>query len=124
MGTTCVAAVLHGKTAYIANVGNSRAYLIRAGQVKQLSQDHSWVAEQLQFGLLTEAQTRSHAQRHILTRCLGTQPDVAIDIFKEMLLSLPHNSNNKQEEGRIVQFCPSYCFYALDSRITASKGHR
>ncbi|TMC90886.1 MAG: serine/threonine-protein phosphatase [Chloroflexi bacterium] len=51
MGTTCVAAVLRGNMAYIANVGDSRAYLVRDGQVKQVSQDHSWVAEQVRAGL-------------------------------------------------------------------------
>ncbi len=81
MGTTCVAAVLRGKIAYIANVGDSRAYLIRAGQAIQISQDHSWVAEQVRAGLLTEDQARSHAQRNVITRCLGTQPDVEIDVF-------------------------------------------
>src|SRR5690242_15724106 len=81
MGTTCVAAVLRGKIAYIANVGDSRAYLIRAGQAVQISQDHSWVAEQVRAGLLTEDQARSHAQRNVITRCLGTQPDVEIDVF-------------------------------------------
>src|SRR5215469_14697741 len=64
MGTTCVAAVLRGNVAYIANVGDSRAYLLRGSQVKQISQDHSWVAEQVRAGLLTEEQARTHAQRN------------------------------------------------------------
>lgn len=81
MGTTCVAAVLRGNMAYIANVGDSRAYLVRGSQVKQISQDHSWVGEQVRAGLLTEEQARTHAQRNVITRSLGTQPDVEIDIF-------------------------------------------
>ncbi|MFL5653439.1 MAG: Stp1/IreP family PP2C-type Ser/Thr phosphatase, partial [Ktedonobacteraceae bacterium] len=85
MGTTCVAAVLRGNMAYIANVGDSRAYIVRAGQVKQVSQDHSWVAEQVRAGLLTEDQARTHAQRNVITRCLGTQADVEIDVFPELL---------------------------------------
>ncbi len=85
MGTTCVSAVLRGNMAYIANVGDSRAYLVRNGQVKQVSQDHSWVAEQVRAGLLTEEQARTHAQRNVITRCLGTQPDVDIDVFPEPL---------------------------------------
>ncbi|MEO8953880.1 MAG: Stp1/IreP family PP2C-type Ser/Thr phosphatase, partial [Ktedonobacteraceae bacterium] len=85
MGTTCVSAVLRGNMAYIANVGDSRAYLVRNGEVKQVSQDHSWVAEQVRAGLLTEDQARTHAQRNVITRCLGTQPDVDIDVFPELL---------------------------------------
>ncbi|HYL43369.1 MAG TPA: Stp1/IreP family PP2C-type Ser/Thr phosphatase [Ktedonobacteraceae bacterium] len=85
MGTTCVAAVLRGNMAYIANVGDSRAYLVRKGQVKQVSQDHSWVAEQVRAGLLTEDQARTHAQRNVITRSLGTQADVEIDVFHEQL---------------------------------------
>ncbi len=85
MGTTCIAAVLRGNMAYIANVGDSRAYLVRGGQVRQVSQDHSWVAEQVRAGLLTEEQARTHAQRNVITRCLGTQADVDIDVFPEPL---------------------------------------
>jgi serine/threonine protein phosphatase PrpC len=85
MGTTCVAAVLRGSTAYIANIGDSRAYLIRAGQVRQVSQDHSWVEEQVRAGLLTRDQARSHAQRNVITRSLGTQSDVDVDIFTEQV---------------------------------------
>ncbi len=85
MGTTCVAAVLRGNVAYIANVGDSRAYLIRHGHGKQVSQDHSWVAEQVRAGLLTEDQARSHAQRNVITRCLGTQSEVEVDVFTEQL---------------------------------------
>lgn len=85
MGTTCVAAVLRGGVAYIANVGDSRAYLVRHNQSKQISQDHSWVEEQVRAGLLTKDQARSHAQRNVITRCLGTQPEVEVDIFTEVL---------------------------------------
>jgi serine/threonine protein phosphatase PrpC len=87
MGTTCVSAVLRGNMAYIANVGDSRAYVIRQGQVKQVSQDHSWVEEQVRAGLLTRDQARSHAQRNVITRCLGTQADVEVDVFTEALES-------------------------------------
>jgi serine/threonine protein phosphatase PrpC len=94
MGTTCVAAVLRGNVAYIANVGDSRAYIIRKSQIRQISQDHSWVAEQVRAGLLTEEQARIHAQRNVITRSLGTQPEVEIDIFSEVL-----------EEGDILVLC-------------------
>ncbi len=94
MGTTCVAAVLRNNVAYIANVGDSRAYLVRRSQPKQVSQDHSWVAEQVRAGLLTEDQARSHAQRNVITRCLGTQSEVEVDVFTEQL-----------EEGDTLVLC-------------------
>ncbi len=85
MGTTCVAAVLRGNMAYVANVGDSRAYLVRHGQARQVSQDHSWVEEQVRAGLLTKDQARSHAQRNVITRSLGTQAEVEVDVFSEIL---------------------------------------
>ncbi len=85
MGTTCVAAVLRGNMAYVANVGDSRAYLVRHGEARQVSQDHSWVEEQVRAGLLTKDQARSHAQRNVITRSLGTQSEVEVDVFSEVL---------------------------------------
>ncbi len=83
MGATCVAAVLQGDRVYIANVGDSLAYVIRAGQVMQIAQKHSWVAEQVHAGLLTEEQARSHEKRNIITRCLGTSPTVEVYVTSE-----------------------------------------
>jgi serine/threonine protein phosphatase PrpC len=83
MGSTCIAAVLHNNVAYIANVGDSRAYLVRQGQTRQVSQDHSWVAEQVRAGKLTQEQARGHARGNIITRCLGTHMDIDVDLFVE-----------------------------------------
>jgi protein phosphatase len=71
MGTTLVSAVVRGKYATIANVGDSRAYLIRARQVTQITQDHSVVGEQVAKGQLTEAQARKSPQRNLVTHALG-----------------------------------------------------
>jgi len=72
MGTTLVAAVIQGKYATIANVGDSRAYLIRADQLTQVTQDHSVVADQVAKGHLREEDARSSPQRNLLTQALGT----------------------------------------------------
>src|SRR5216684_4674925 len=132
MGTTCVAAVLRGNMAYIANVGDSRAYLLRGSQVKQVSQDHSWVAEQVRAGLLTEDQARTHAQRNVITRCLGTQAEVDIDVFQEELKegdSLVLCSDglsglvSDEELLRIVdQFVPQESVYHLVERANENGG--
>ena len=132
MGTTCVAAVLRGNMAYIANVGDSRAYLLRGNQVKQISQDHSWVAEQVRAGLLTEDQARTHAQRNVITRCLGTQAEVDVDVFHEelregdcLVLCTDGLSGlvSDEELQRIVdQFVPQESVYHLVERANENGG--
>ena len=72
MGTTLVSAVIHGKYVTIANVGDSRAYLLRANTLTQITQDHSLVADQVTQGKLSESQARQSPQRNILTHALGT----------------------------------------------------
>lgn len=94
MGTTCVAAVLQGGMAYIANVGDSRAYIARDGHIKQVSQDHSWVAEQVRVGSLTEEAARAHPQRNVIYRCLGEKADVEVDLFTEQV-----------QEGDLLVLC-------------------
>jgi serine/threonine protein phosphatase PrpC len=85
MGTTCVALVVHGGRAYVVNIGDSRAYLVRDGSMRQVTLDHSWVAEQVRAGILSETQARTHAHRNVITRSLGTQMNVNGDIFIETL---------------------------------------
>lgn len=83
MGTTCIAAVLHGKTLIAANVGDSRIYVIHEGYIRQISQDHSLVAHLVRAGIITPEQANTHAQRNVITRSLGSQPEVEVDVFEE-----------------------------------------
>src|SRR5260221_4661865 len=132
MGTTCGAAVLRGNMAYIANVGDSRAYLLHGSQVKQISQDHSWVAEQVRADLITEDQARTHAQGNVITCCLGTQAEVDIDVFQEELNdgdSLVLCSDglsgliSDEELRRIVdQYLPQESVYHLVERANLNGG--
>jgi len=71
MGTTVVASLIDGDLASIAHVGDSRAYLIRGGQMSRITNDHSWVFEQVQAGMLTEAEAEKHPLRNVITRALG-----------------------------------------------------
>jgi PPM family protein phosphatase len=71
MGTTVVAGLFDGKTASIAHVGDSRAYLVRDSQMSRITNDHSWVFEQVQAGMLTEAEAEKHPLRNVITRALG-----------------------------------------------------
>ncbi len=83
MGTTCIAAVLQQETLTVANVGDSRAYVIHEGQIRQISQDHSLVAKLVSEGIITAEQASTHAQRNVIYRSLGTQAEVEIDLFEE-----------------------------------------
>jgi protein phosphatase len=82
MGTTGVAALLHHDALHIANVGDSRAYLLRDGSLRQVSRDHSFVSDQVAAGLITAEQARSSPHRNVITRALGYQPDVTVDLFR------------------------------------------
>lgn len=81
MGTTGVAALLRRNMLYVANVGDSRAYLVRQGRIQQISQDHSFVSDQVAAGLMTPDEARHSNVRNIITRALGHLPDVEVDTF-------------------------------------------
>jgi serine/threonine protein phosphatase PrpC len=85
MGTTLVAVVIVGSTVHVANVGDSRAYLIGSDGITQITDDHSWVQEQVRTGMLTPEQARQHPQRNIVTRALGSKPSVEVDLFRGQL---------------------------------------
>jgi protein phosphatase len=80
MATTVVAVLIDGGTANLAHVGDSRIYLYRGRQLTQLTSDHSWVNEQLQGGMLTAEQARSHPLRNVVTRALGGKPDLDVEM--------------------------------------------
>ena len=86
MGTTLTAFVLEGDTARFAHIGDSRAYLLRDGELRQVSDDHSLVGEMMRDGRLTEEEAAVHPHRSILSRALGTEPQARIDEFTEDLL--------------------------------------
>jgi len=82
MGTTMtVALVGSDDLVAIGHVGDSRAYLIRAGELEQLTDDHSLVAELVRRGELSPEEAEVHPQRSVITRALGTDPDVEVDVF-------------------------------------------
>lgn len=81
MGTTITACLKRGGNIYIAQVGDSRAYLLRESLILQLTEDHSLVRELVRKGGLTEEQALHHPQRNVLTRALGTAPNVNVDSY-------------------------------------------
>jgi PPM family protein phosphatase len=79
MGTTVVACLADGETMSVAHVGDSRAYMIRNNQLQRITNDHSWVFEQVQAGMLTEAEAEKHPLRNVITRALGGALQVSPD---------------------------------------------
>lgn len=80
MGTTVAAARLSGHTLSIAHVGDSRVYLMRDGAIQALTADHSWVAEQVAQGYMTEEEAERSPRRNIVTRALGVESTVEVDV--------------------------------------------
>jgi serine/threonine protein phosphatase PrpC len=81
MGTTMTLALVEPDRVIFGHVGDSRAYLIREGQIEQLTDDHSLVAELVRSGRLSPEEAESHPQRSVITRAVGTEADVDVDIF-------------------------------------------
>jgi protein phosphatase len=79
MGTTVVACLADEDTMSVAHVGDSRAYLVREGELKRLTNDHSWVFEQVQAGMLTPEEAEKHPLRNVITRALGGALQVTPD---------------------------------------------
>jgi PPM family protein phosphatase len=81
MGTTMTVALVEGDMVAIGHVGDSRAYLLRDGTLKQITEDHSLVNELLKSGRLSPEEAETHPQRAVITRAVGTDPDVDVDAF-------------------------------------------
>jgi PPM family protein phosphatase len=81
MGTTVTVALVDGGEVTIGHVGDSRAYVVRGGELEQLTEDHSLVNELLKSGKLSPQEAELHPQRSVITRAVGTDPDVDVDAF-------------------------------------------
>lgn len=88
-GTTLTCALIQGANAYIAHVGDSRAYLIRQGRLEQITQDHSLLARLIELGQISPEEAASHPQRNVLYKAIGQDSTLEVDFY---LRSLPANS--------------------------------
>ena len=87
MGTTLSALAMAGKNAFVAHVGDSRVYLLRRGALLPVTRDHTLVEEMVMKGLITVREARVHPRRNIITRALGTDSHIEVDLFQIELLS-------------------------------------
>lgn len=84
MGTTIVAAVIQGRTLLVANVGDSRLYIV-GDEITQVTQDHSLVQEMVRLGQMDPQSAKNHPDKNIITRAVGVSEKVKIDIFERQL---------------------------------------
>lgn len=108
MGTTAVCTLAQNDLLEIAHIGDSRAYLYRDGELKQLTEDHTLVDEQVRQGLITSEQARNHPMRNIITRALGAGESMAIDHID---LSL--------QKGDVVLLCSDGLSGMIDDELIA-----
>jgi serine/threonine protein phosphatase PrpC len=83
-GTTCTAALLFPEFVHVAHAGDSRAYVIRKGEIEQLTVDHSVVGEMMRKGMLTKEEARNHPHRNVITRAMGLQLEVQVDLIESV----------------------------------------
>jgi protein phosphatase len=95
MGTTMAVALVQGDELIVSNVGDCRVYLMRDGELSQVTRDHSWVAELRAAGMLTTQEAAEHPRRHVITRALGPHPEVGVDLYPRRQL----------HDGDIVLVC-------------------
>jgi len=109
MGTTLVAALMIGSKAYIANVGDSRAYRVNPQEIRQITTDHSLVERLIATGQITREEARTHPQASVIYRTIGDKPQVEVDIFEqslgrdEWLVLCSDGLHGMVEEARIQQ---------------------
>jgi protein phosphatase len=88
MGTTITACLIHNNEVFIANVGDSSCYVIMNNEIKKITKDHSLVQELVDDGSITEEEALRHPNKNIITRALGTNKNIEIDVFKIKLSSV------------------------------------
>jgi len=114
MGTTLVAAFLFEGTLYIGNVGDSRAYLFTNDRLWQLTEDHSLLNEQLRAGLVSEADASKYVGKNVITRSVGFERDVQVDIIErvvgpgELYLLCSDGLYGMVEDERIAEICRTH----------------
>jgi protein phosphatase len=106
MGTTLTAAVINNKTAYIAHVGDSRAYLINKDTIKLITTDHSYVRELVRNGSISEEEAVLHPHKNILTRALGIDKEVNFDLLEITL-----------EKNDLLLLCTDGLFNCLSDEL-------
>ncbi len=109
MGTTVVAAVMTGEDVTVMNVGDSRAYIVSDSSIRQITRDHSVVEDMVERGDITREESRTHPNKNLITRAVGTVPEVEADFFSvrvrpgDRLLLCSDGLSNELTDGEILR---------------------
>lgn len=114
MATTCVMCYIRDDQAYVVNVGDSRAYLVRDGKIGQITEDHSCVQELINSGVITEEEAMERPDRNMITRALGGEPKVQPDFFSfklyagDTILLCSDGLYGEVSAPRLAELCTKY----------------
>ena len=106
MGSTCTVAAIRQDNLHVAHVGDSRAYICRDGELRQVTRDHSWVEDAVARGLVDPREALIHPNRHVITRAIGLEPQVEVDTYTVRL-----------EDGDLVLLCSDGLNYVQEADI-------
>ncbi len=130
MGTTLTAALVQGDTIFLAHAGDSRGYLIKGDQGRQITDDHSVVGELIRSGSLTEAEAMTHPQRHLLTSALGSPGGVQVDAVAigwapgDVLVLCTDGLTNLVSRDELAQFLRANDFDGVAAGLVALANDR
>jgi serine/threonine protein phosphatase PrpC len=130
MGTTLTAVLIHDAKAHLVHAGDSRCYLFRDGTLRQLSEDHSWIAEQLRAGSLTPEEAKSSKFRHVITKSIGFERDTDCDLKSvpvsagDCFLLCSDGMSNYVEHGELERIVAMTWYRKLPETLVALANDR
>lgn len=130
MGTTLTAVLVHAGKAHVVHAGDSRCYMFRDGQLRQLTEDHSWIAEQLKSGTISEAEAKASKFRHVITRSIGFERDTDADLKSvpvspgDCFLLCSDGMSNYVEHGELERIIAMTWYRRLPQQLIALANDR
>lgn len=123
MGTTVVCAIVIDSVAYIAHAGDSRAYLLKDGDLLQLTKDHSVVQEMVETGKITQTEAKIHPNKNLITRALGVHPEILVDFYEQplddssVLVLCTDGLTNYVEHNEICSLAKQSSYYEMADKL-------
>jgi protein phosphatase len=123
MGTTLTAVLVHGGKAHLVHAGDSRCYMFRDGQLRQVTEDHSWINEQMKSGTMTEAEAKTSKFRHVITKSIGFEREIDADLRSvpisagDCFILCSDGMSNYIEHGELERIVAMTWYRSLPQRL-------